>query len=57
MGDIHKKWCPASSMLADFMTKPLQGALFTKFHEMVMRKLVMGVSDVDNKPNCRVLVQ
>ena len=57
MGDVRTKWCPESSTLADFMTKPLLGALFTKFRDLVMGKLVMGVSDVDNKHNCSGLVQ
>ena len=26
--DITMEWCPTGSMLADYMTKPLQGSMF-----------------------------
>ena len=29
-------YCPTEEMLADFFTKPLQGALFRKFRDVVM---------------------
>jgi len=31
-------YCPTEEMLADFFTKPLQGALFRKFRDVVMGK-------------------
>ena len=29
-------WCPTGDMIGDFMTKPLQGALFRKFKDQIM---------------------
>eukprot|EP00978_Attheya_sp_CCMP212_P030961 scaffold115598_cov36-Attheya_sp.AAC.3 len=40
MSVIH---CPTGEMVADYFTKPLQGALFKKF-----RDLIMNVDDVDS---------
>jgi hypothetical protein len=37
-GNVSIKYCTMGEMLADFMTKPLQGKLFAKF-----KKLLMGV--------------
>jgi hypothetical protein len=36
-------WCPTGDMIRDFMTKPLQGALFQKF-----RGQIMGVAPVQD---------
>jgi hypothetical protein len=38
---INKKgvslvWCPTGDMIGDFMTKPLQGALFRKFKDQIL---------------------
>ena len=30
-GDLHVEWCPTTKMIADFLTKPLQGKLFLDF--------------------------
>ena len=35
-GELTVEWCPTADMIADFMTKPLQGALFRKFRDIVM---------------------
>ena len=35
-GEVTVAWCPADEMIGDFMTKPLQGALFTRFRDMIM---------------------
>jgi hypothetical protein len=43
MGQVRPEWCPSLDMVADFMTKPLQGALFFKF-----RDLIMGVTPMPN---------
>ena len=42
-GDVSIAWCPTADMIGDFATKPLQGALFKKF-----RDLIMGVVPVSN---------
>ena len=35
-GEISTKWCPTAEMIADFLTKPLQGAAFIKFRDLLM---------------------
>lgn len=40
-GEVSVTWCPTGDMIADFMTKPLQGAMFRRF-----RDLIMGVERV-----------
>ncbi len=42
--EISTKRCPTGEMIADFLTKPLQGAAFIKF-----RDLLMGVVPTVNK--------
>ena len=36
MGEVRVEWCPTAEMVADFMTKPLQGAAFRKFRDLIM---------------------
>jgi hypothetical protein len=35
-GEINLIHCPTAKMIADYFTKPLQGALFVKFRDLVM---------------------
>ena len=35
-GELNVEWCPTGDMIGDFMTKPLQGALFRKFRDQIM---------------------
>ena len=35
-GDISVEWCPTELMHGDFMTKPTQGALFTRTRDQIM---------------------
>ena len=35
-GEVDIKYCPTENMLADFFTKPLQGALFEKLRAVIM---------------------
>jgi hypothetical protein len=35
-GDVSLVWCPTGDMIGDFMTKPIQGALFGKFRDQIM---------------------
>lgn len=35
-GKLNVEWCPTGDMIGDFMTKPLQGALFRKFRDQIM---------------------
>ena len=42
-GEVNVEWCPTGAMIGDFATKPLQGALFKKF-----RDLIMGVAPISS---------
>ena len=35
-GDIDLRHCPTEDMLADYFTKPLQGAAFQRFRSVIM---------------------
>ena len=35
-GNVEVAYCPTGDMIADFMTKPLQGSLFRKFRKDIM---------------------
>jgi hypothetical protein len=35
-GELSVKWCHTKDMVGDYMTKPLQGALFRKFRDKIM---------------------
>jgi hypothetical protein len=35
------EWCPTKEMVADFMTKPLQGSAFRNFRNLIMGSLSM----------------
>ena len=47
-GEISVQWCPTEDMTGDFWTKPLQGALFRRF-----RDLIMGVIPQPNPRSTR----
>jgi hypothetical protein len=34
--ELKVEWCPTGDMIGDFMTKPNQGTLFTKFRDQIM---------------------
>jgi hypothetical protein len=36
IANVSLVWCPTGDMIGDFMTKPLQGALFQKFRDQIM---------------------
>jgi len=40
-GEVRVEWCPTNQMVADFMTKPLQGTIFKKFRDLIMGSLSM----------------
>jgi hypothetical protein len=50
-GKLHVKWCPTGDMVADFMTKPLQGGNFYKF-----RDLIMGADPSKNRKHGRDVI-
>ena len=42
MKEVAIEWCPTREMVADYMTKPLQGSHFRR-----LRDLIMGMTKVD----------
>lgn len=56
MKEISVEWCPTKDMVADFMTKPLQGSHFRKLRDYIMGRVKSSkpkedVSDVGMKMN------
>ena len=51
-GEVRVEWCPTKDMVADFLTKPLQGASFKRFRDLIMgvllRREVYNVMTRDN---------
>ena len=45
-GDLTDVWCPTAKMIADFLTKPLQGRMFIQFRDVLMGAVPMWY-DVD----------
>jgi len=41
-GTANVVYCPTEAMIADFFTKPLQGALFRKFRRFIMGEVLNG---------------
>jgi hypothetical protein len=48
-GELSVVWCPTGEMVGDFATKPLQGALFKKFRDIIMG-VVPATSPGQGKP-------
>jgi hypothetical protein len=49
-GELSVEWCPTAAMIADFMTKPLQGATFKKFRDIIMGiETIKTGNEVSNK--------
>ncbi len=46
MKEVQIKWCPTKEMVADFMTKPLQGSHFRR-----LRDIIMGMTSVKRPMN------
>ena len=40
-GDLSVVWCPTKKMIADFLTKSLQGKMFQKFRDVLMGVLLL----------------
>jgi hypothetical protein len=45
-GDLSVVWCPTNKMIADFLTKPLQGKVFQQFRDVLIRAVPMWY-DID----------
>ena len=52
--EVHIQYCPTHNMLADYFTKPLQGATFRKFRDAIMNYNVVH-SDVHPSDHRSVL--
>jgi hypothetical protein len=50
--NVSLVWCPTEDMIGDFMTKPLQGALFWKFKDQIMGVVPAQIQDQE-KPKRR----
>ena len=48
--NINVVYCPTNEMLADFYTKPLQGALFRKFRDVIMGLLHINTLKMPTTP-------
>lgn len=50
-GELKVQWCPTENMIADYMTKPLQGKLFRRFRDLIMgsRSAPELIIDKDDK--------
>jgi hypothetical protein len=46
MKEVEIKWCPTKEMVADFMTKPLQGSHFWR-----LRNLIMAMASIKKAKN------
>ena len=46
-GNLMVEYCPTKEMIGDFMSKPLQGALFQKFRRLIMGHSVSSSDDDD----------
>ena len=40
-GEVRVEWCPTKEMVADFLTKPLQGSMFRNFRDLIMGALTI----------------
>jgi hypothetical protein len=55
---IKVRYCPTEKMIADFFTKPLQGALFRKFRDIILGyKHIDEYNTIDEKPSSEERVE
>jgi hypothetical protein len=55
-GEVSVEYCPTKEMLADFFTKPLQGALFKTFRNQIMNHNPLAESDQDYRSVLEVVI-
>ena len=49
--ELSVVWCPTGNMIGDFVTKPLQGAIFKKFRDYIMGVVPVGnLESTKSKP-------
>jgi len=46
-GDLAVVWCPTDKMIADFLTKPLQGRMFIQFRDALMGLFLCGMTSTE----------
>jgi hypothetical protein len=56
MKELTIKWCPTKQMVADFLTKPIQGSHFSHLRDYIMGRVCsskpkMEAVNVDKKIN------
>jgi len=47
-----EEWCPTEDMIGDFMTKPNQGALFSRFRDQIMG-VILAQNPSRSAPNVK----
>jgi hypothetical protein len=56
-GEIRIEHCPTGIMIADYFTKPLQGALFWRLRDMIMGNVDIPLPETDVVPSSGIPVQ
>ena len=55
MPEVEIMWCPTKEMVADFMTKPLQGSHFRRLLDLIMETTSITKRKNPSKSNTRLL--
>ncbi len=55
MPEDEIKWCPTKEMVADFMTKPLQGSHFRRLRDLIIGMASITKPKNPSKSNTRLL--
>jgi hypothetical protein len=55
MGEVCTEWYFTMKMIVDFMTKPLQGAVFVKFCDIIMWKIQISEGNSLSQEMVRVI--
>ena len=54
MKEVETKWCPTKEMVADFMTKPLQGSHFRRLCDLIMGTTSIKKAKIPSKSTVTV---
>jgi hypothetical protein len=55
MKEVEIEWCPTKEMVAEFMTKPLQGSHFRRLHNLIMGMASIKKAKNPSKSKTRLL--
>ncbi len=55
MKEVEIEWCPPKEMVADFMTKPLQGSHFRRLCDLIMGMASIKKDKIPSKSKTRLL--